>query len=89
MNEQAKETDNIDKASSHDVAEAGSLQSLAKIEPIKVSASQADGAEHLEAETSDVNIREASLLEATRNLLKSHGIRKSAASGARSCGDAA
>ncbi|MDC3290683.1 type I secretion system permease/ATPase, partial [bacterium] len=45
----------------------------------KVSASQVDGAEHLEAETSDVNIREASLLEATRNLLKSHGIRKSAA----------
>lgn len=68
-----------DKASSHDVAEAVEVQALAKIDTVKVAATDVSDTLAGEAETNDVNIREVSLLEATRNLLKSHGIRKSTA----------
>jgi hypothetical protein len=57
MNEQAKETDNIDKASSHDVAEAVEEQALAKIEPVKVAASDVADAEVAETETRGLEIQ--------------------------------
>lgn len=52
-------------------------QPLAKIEPVKIPASEAaEDAEIIDA----ADVKEASLIEATRMLLRSHGVRKSAAS---------
>jgi len=70
---------NADKANTTDSAGTEGVQTLARIAPVKVAGTEVDDVMHLEAKTHNLNIREASLLEATRNLLKAHGIRKSAA----------
>ena len=59
--------------------EAVEGQALAKIEPVKIAASDVADAEFAETETDGLEISEASLLDATRTFLRSHGVRKSAA----------
>ncbi len=64
----------------HEANGTEGAKALAKIDPVKIPAGKA--AEAVEdAETIDAaEVKEASLIEATRILLRSHGVRKSAAS---------
>ncbi len=85
MNDTAA-TDNADNVSSDETTEAKKTQALEKIAPVKIVASEVDDADQVgaetpgpEIETHGLEIKEASLIEATRNFLRSHGVRKSAA----------
>jgi ATP-binding cassette subfamily C protein LapB len=75
MNETAGSAD----AENQSKTEAVEGQALAKIEPVKIATSDVPDAEVTETETRGMEINEASLLDATRTLLRSHGVRKSAA----------
>jgi ATP-binding cassette subfamily C protein LapB len=75
MNETAGSAD----AENQSKTEAVEGQALAKIEPVKIATSDDPDAEVTETETRGMEINEASLLDATRTLLRSHGVRKSAA----------
>jgi ATP-binding cassette, subfamily C, bacterial LapB len=59
--------------------EAVEGQALAKIESVKITAADVAGVAVPEPETRGLKVSEASLLDATRIFLRSHGIRKSAA----------
>ena len=78
MNDPAA-ANNADNLFSDDFNEAGKPRPLAKIEPVKVAAADVANAEQIVAPKNDQSLKETSLVEATRNLLKFHGIRKSAA----------
>ena len=74
-----EETAGSADAENQSKTEAVEGQALAKIEPVKVASSEVQDAEVTETETRGMDINEAALLEATRTLLRSHGVRKSAA----------
>jgi len=74
-----EETAGSADAENQSKTEAVEGQALAKIEPVKVASSEVQDAEVTETETRGMDINEAALLDATRTLLRSHGVRKSAA----------
>ena len=73
------DTAESEHAENQSQTEAVEGQALAKIEPVKIAASDVADAEVAETETHGLEISEASLLDATRTFLRSHGVRKSAA----------
>ncbi|MDC0582553.1 type I secretion system permease/ATPase [Paracoccaceae bacterium] len=74
-----EETAGSADAENQSKTEAVEGQALAKIEPVKIATSEVQDAEVTETETRGMDINEAALLDATRTLLRSHGVRKSAA----------
>ena len=73
------DTAESEHAENQSQTEAVEGQALAEIDPAKIAASDVADAEVAETETHGLGISEASLLEATRTFLRSHGVRKSAA----------
>ena len=73
------ETAKSEHAENQPQTEAVEELALAKIEPLKVAPSDVADAEAAENKTPEFEFSEASLLDATRTFLRSHGIRKSAA----------
>ena len=74
-----EETAGSADAENQSKSEAVEGQALAKIEPVKIATSEVQDAEVTETETRGMEINEAALLDATRTLLRSYGVRKSAA----------
>ena len=74
-----QETAGSADAENQSKTEAVEGQALAKIEPVKIATSEVQDAEVTETETRGMEINEAALLDATRTILRSHGVRKSAA----------